>query len=257
MPFRKTGLAPPDETVSPAATSPAVNGVDVKIPVASRNATRKGRGRQAAAKPVTVEEAPAETPVTEDLATRIAALQDPDPVVRQTAIRALEGKPEALTALATQLAVETDGPTRETLALLLSRADGTDVAGCLLPLLRSRDAELRSITVEILSHQSAGINPRLSSLLSDPDPHFRTHMLMIVKLLPVVEDATVLADLLRNDPDINVVASVLDIIHDRQTEVHLSDMQTLVGSLAERFPDQPFIRFAVNRILKISQSSPR
>lgn len=192
-----------------------------------------------------------------DLAAQIARLDDPDPAVRQHAIRALEGRPNALEALTARLSVETDGPTRETLALLLSRADGSAVAAGLLPLLKVRDAELRSIAAEILSHHPAGIHPLLPALLADPDPHFRIHVLMIVKLLPGPADPELLADLLRIEEDVNVIASVLDIIHHRQAEVQMSDMQTLVGALSERFPDQPFIHFAVNRILKNSQSSAR
>ena len=242
MPFRKAGLPPPDDTTIPDAPATA----DRQASAKARNGSRTGRAKPAS-----------RTAAAPDLASLIAALDDPDPHRRQSAIRALAGSAEALPHLCGRLSAETDEPTRETLALLLSRADGTAVAEGLLPLLRSRDAALRSVVVEILRHHPDGINPLLPALLADPDPHFRIHVLMIVKLLPVIAHAEVLADLLRNDPDINVAASVLDIIHDRQTEVHVSDMQTLVGSLAERFPDQPFIHFAANRILKNPQSSAR
>lgn len=248
MPFRKAGLMSNDETGTNAEPQQVPEpAAPVPNPAGKRTGIRKSRVRAG--------EAATPTAAEPDFQASVAALDSETPADRQSAIRSLEGNAQALPALAARLAIETEAPIREKLALVLSRAEGAEIPSLLLPHLRSQDAELRSLVAEILSHHPASIVPRLPDLLADDDPAFRIHILTIAKMLPVAGLGELLAGVLLHDPDVNVVAAALELVHDRQSELHFGDPQHLADQLGKRFPDQSFITFAVNRILKNSKSS--
>jgi HEAT repeat protein len=149
-------------------------------------------------------------------------------------------------ALCQRLEAEPDRATREAIAISLTKIGGDNVVTGLLPLLRSEDAALRNGVIDILKELPGDVAPHMEALLDDPSPDVRIFVVNVLEALrhPKVEDW--LIAVISMDPHVNVVASALDLLGEVGTESALPAL----GRVLKRFPDEPFISFAVNNAVK-------
>jgi HEAT repeat protein len=156
---------------------------------------------------------------------------------RQNALNGLAEYPDTAAALCNQLEHEPDSVTREMIAVTLSTIGGSETVACLLPFLRSDNATLRNIAIDILKELPADVAPHMETLLDDPDPDVRILTVNVLEALrhPKVEDW--LIAVITDDPHVNVVATALDLLGEVGTEAALPALT----EINNRFPDEPFI----------------
>ncbi len=185
-------------------------------------------------------------PVTEiDTARLQEDLQSDDAAVRRAAVRHA-GRSGATELLASRLEVEDDHGIREMILTNLLRNGGVAAARPLLDLLRSDDAGLRNAVIETLQGMGDAITPLIEDLLADPDSDVRIFAVNIVHSLssPTVPDIAL--KVISSDPHVNVCAAAVDVL----AEVGRPEMAGALRDVANRFPDQPFLAFAVRTALK-------
>ncbi|MCM2475037.1 HEAT repeat domain-containing protein [Rhizobium sp. CG5] len=196
---------------------------------------------------------PPETPAsdTHSVGDLMLMLESDERDIRRSAIGALSRHPEAALALCQQLEVETDEAISEMIALSLTRMGGSMVVDGLLPMLRSDNATLRNTAIDILKELPTEVAPHMEALLDDPDPDVRILVINVLEALrhPKVEDW--LIAVISVDGHVNVVATALDLLGEVGTVAAISAL----ASVNRRFPDEPFIAFAVTNALKQIQSA--
>jgi len=174
-----------------------------------------------------------------------ADLQSSDAAVRRTAV--LRARHCGATALlAGRLEVESDHGIREMILTNLVRNGGLAAARPLVNLLRSDDADLRNAVLETLQGMSEAITPLIEDLLVDPDSDVRIFAVNILQSLksPTVPDLAL--KVISTDPHVNVCAAAVDVL----AEIGRPEMAGALRDVAARFPDQPFLAFAVRTALK-------
>jgi HEAT repeat protein len=172
-------------------------------------------------------------------------LVDDDPELRRRAVPALADRPQAWSVLARRVGVEPDPTVRATLCTQLARHDRPEVVDGLLGYLASDDAGLRTAVAEVLSRTATSTAARVPTLLADPDPDVRILTVMVLAGLRSPEVEGWLTDLVTGDPDPNVTAAA---IGELASLLGAGQSATLIAA-RERFPDDPFITFAVARAL--------
>ena len=177
-----------------------------------------------------------------DTAGLLEQLQDPDPAVRRWAARDLAIHPHAVPAMCAHLAKESDHAVREVALTTLSVLGGADVVAGLIPFLRSEDANLRNGAIEVLSELPDEVAPHIEALLSDPDADVRIFTLNILNALSHPRVGKWLAQVLRQDAHVNVVAAALEAI----AEAGTPDTLPAIDLARQRFADDPFIGFAAD-----------
>ena len=172
-------------------------------------------------------------------------MQSDDAAVRRAAV-VRAGRCGATVLLASRLQVENDRGVRETILTNLVRNGGLAAARPLLNLLRSDDADLRNAVIETLQGMSDAITPLIEDLLTDPDADVRIFAVNILQSLksPTVPDLAV--KVISTDPHVNVCAAAVDVL----AEVGRPEMAGALRDVTARFPDQPFLAFAVRTALK-------
>ncbi|MER9909035.1 MULTISPECIES: HEAT repeat domain-containing protein [unclassified Mesorhizobium] len=118
-----------------------------------------------------------------------------------------------------------------------ANAASVDVA---LQYLRSDDARLRTGALDALRALQDQLLPRLTGLLSDPEPDVR---ILACELVRAQQPSTVidlLVPLLANDCNGSVCGAAIDVM----AEVAAPDHVALLLHCAARFPSDPFLDFA-------------
>jgi HEAT repeat protein len=172
----------------------------------------------------------------------ILQLQDPDPAVRRWAARDLAIHPHAVPAMCEHLNKEPDHAVREVLFTTLGVLGGEDVAAGLIPFLRSEDANLRNGAIEVLSELPDEVAPHVEVLLKDPDADVRIFTLNVLNMLSHPRVGKWLAQVLRQDPHVNVVAAALEAVAEAGTPETLP----AIAQARQRFTSDPFIGFAAD-----------
>jgi HEAT repeat protein len=172
----------------------------------------------------------------------VRALADASPEARRWAARDLAAYPDAAEALVTRLAAEPSPAVQQAIATTLIAFGTTAAAVGLLPLLRSEDAAIRNLAVEALQQMPDAVAPHMEDLLSDADADVRLLAVDILHALRHPRTAEWLYGLIERDPSINVCASAID----RLAEAGGPEGVPLMRSLTERFPDEPFLDFAIH-----------
>jgi HEAT repeat protein len=172
-------------------------------------------------------------------------LQSDDAAVRRAAVVRAR-RCGATVLLANRLEVENDHDIREMILTNLVRNGGLAAARPLVNLLRSDDADLRNAVLETLQGMSDAITPLIEDLLSDPDSDVRIFAVNILQSLksPTVPDLAL--KVISTDMHVNVCAAAVDVL----AEVGRPEMADALRDVATRFPDQPFLAFAVRAALK-------
>lgn len=164
-----------------------------------------------------------------------------DASARRQAARTLSTLPEATALLCARLACEPSASVRSIIFTgLIAHPSPAAVEG-LLPFLRSEDVSLRNAAIDALQNMPLEVVPSMDLLLADPDSDVR---IMAVNILGLIQHPAAPARLLRvavDDPHVNVCAAALDAL----AEVGAPEAIPILECVAHRFPDVPFIQYAV------------
>jgi HEAT repeat protein len=171
----------------------------------------------------------------------IAALRAGPAQERWAAARSLATFHAAAPALGHALSDETDQRVREAIFTSLIRINSAASVDMMLPFLRSDDASLRTGALDALKAMPAAVHARLESLLRDADPDVRILACDLARDVPWAEASRLLSEILDADPAINVCAAAIEAL----AEIGSADALPSLARCAERFPDQPFLGFAV------------
>jgi HEAT repeat protein len=170
----------------------------------------------------------------------LAGLHDVDEQVRWASARALGGLPDHAQALARALAAESSPRVREAMLTSLSRM-GPQGLGAITPLLRSDDASLRTAALDVLRIEVVRANDVLEPLLADADSDVRILSCELARSLPSGVASALLCNLLKHEGDINVCAAAVEVL----AEVGQADALPVLAESAQRFPESPFLTFAI------------
>ena len=176
-----------------------------------------------------------------DLDTAVATLRDGSADDRWSAARALAAIPGAAPVLGRALGAEVDERVREAIFTSLARIDGPESLEAVLPYVRSDDANLRTGALDALRLMCASMAGRLESLLHDPDVDVRILACDLARDVAPHEAVALLSAVIETDPEVNVCAAAVDVL----AEVGSAAALPSLASCAARFPDQPFLAFAV------------
>ena len=174
-----------------------------------------------------------------------SALLSPDLEVRRTAIRAAVQRDDMAPLLA-HLSHEPDQSVREViLNSVVRRQDVTQVPP-LMDLLRSEDAPLRNAVIEALQMMGDATLPEIERRLGDPDVDVRIFCVNILQAIRVSSVPDIALRVAMTDQDVNVCVAAVDIL----AELGRPDMAEALGAVAARFPQHPFLAFAVRAALR-------
>jgi HEAT repeat protein len=176
----------------------------------------------------------------------LGRLHDPDPEVRRQAALGLDGAAEAIPVLLERVAVETEGAVRDALLTTLAAHDTEQVAEGLAVHLASDEAALRTATAEALATMPGSVPALMPRLLRDDDHDVRVMAAMVLADLPHPSALSWLAEMIRDDPHPNVVASAIDALLPSLGP----EQNDLLRDAMNRFPDDPFLRFTVEAALR-------
>lgn len=178
----------------------------------------------------------------------LAALEDADASVRRDAAHGLGHAPDAaprgaVAALARRLEAEGDAGVREAILTALARIATDEAAAALVPFLDREDAALRNAALESLQQMPAEVAaPALLPLLGHADPDLRIFAVQGLGGLAHPGRADWLAAVMERDADVNVGLAAVEALAEAGSPEALSSLETL----ARRFPDDPFVAFAVD-----------
>ncbi|PWC33975.1 HEAT repeat domain-containing protein [Azospirillum sp. TSO35-2] len=177
----------------------------------------------------------------------LAALNDADPAARRLAAHALghgpDRRPEAVATLAGRLEGEADAGVREAILTALARIATPAAAAALVPFLDREDAALRNAALESLQQMPAEVAaPALLPLLDHADPDLRIFAVQGLGGLAHPGRADWLTAVLERDADVNVGLAAVEALAEAGSPEALSSLERL----SRRFPDDPFVAFAVD-----------
>lgn len=173
-------------------------------------------------------------------------LTSADPVQRRHAARDLAHLPQAGAVLGQALARETDASVRQALFTSLGTLGDEAAVQALIPLLRTEDAGLRNGAIETLSHLPQAVGPSIQRLLQDADPDVRLFTVNLLGDLRHAEVNTWLCQVLRQEPEVNVVAAAIEVL----AETGGAPERAALIHARDRFLDDPFIGFATQVALE-------
>ncbi len=175
----------------------------------------------------------------------LADLYAEEPSQRRQAARGLAAHPQAAPDLCARLGAEPAASVRSVILTSLIAMPSDTVVRSLLPYLRSKDAALRNAVIEALQRMPGALGPHIRSLLEDEDSDVRIFAVNVLAALAHAQAPRWLEVVLRCDPHVNVCAAAVDGL------AEMGDRESLpaLTALPARFPDEPFIAFAVQAAL--------
>ncbi|SKA31527.1 HEAT repeat domain-containing protein [Consotaella salsifontis] len=179
---------------------------------------------------------------SDDMVGLSAALQAADPAERRSAARRLGSTTGCEAALLDRLAFEHEASVREMLVLSLMQLGTQDAVRGLAEHLRSEDASLRNAVVEALEAMPDAVAPNIELLLADHDPDVRIFACNLLVGLAHPDVPKWLSHVLENDSHVNVCAAAVDAL----TEIGRPDCVPALRACARRFPEEPFLSFAID-----------
>jgi HEAT repeat protein len=200
----------------------------------------------------TAEPAPAAV-ATPPLEILLLQLDDLSPDCRREAALALEGSTEAIPALLERIGTERERSVRDAILTTLAAHDTAPVAEGLAVHLASDDAGLRTGVAEALATMPRSVPALLPEWLANPDHDVRVMAAMVLADLPEPVAGKWLIRMIVEDPHANVVTAAIDALLPMATVEHAPALQSAV----ERFPDDPFLRFLLERLLPRLSETPR
>jgi HEAT repeat protein len=181
-----------------------------------------------------------------DRAALLEALGDESAAARRSAARSLGDRSENAAALLECLAHEQDRSVQETLLSSLTEVGDIEVARTLTGYLDSDDAWLRNAVIEALQGMPEATAGVLDELLRHDDPDLRIFAVNVLAGLRLARTTDWLAGVFQTETHLNVCAAAIDVA----AEVGTPEMGEALRALVLRFPDEPFIAFAVDAALR-------
>jgi HEAT repeat protein len=181
-----------------------------------------------------------------DVNTLTMQLADPVAAVRRSAALDLAHWPEATAALADRLRIETDLPVRQGILTTLTRLGNNTAVEALVECLRSQDAQLRNDAIEAMQTLPEAVAPIMGDLLHNDDPDVRIFAVNILESLRHPRVERWLLEVIEWDPLVNVCGAAVDLL----SEVGTPAAHEALLRLQQRFPEEPYIQFAVELALK-------
>jgi HEAT repeat protein len=148
--------------------------------------------------------------------------------------------------LAHHLADERDPGIRETVLTSLVRIGGLAAIRPLVELLGTDQALLRSAVIETLQSMGNAIVPEIELLLQNEDPDLRIYAVNMLLSLRIPRVPDIALKVIETDPHVNVCAAAVDVL----METGRPEMVNALQAVANRFPDQAFLAFAVRAAIK-------
>jgi len=181
-----------------------------------------------------------------DLAGLLAELEHESPIARRWAARDLAEHEESSDALIARLTCEADPSVRDAILTALTHLGNTRAVLGLVECLRSEDAALRNEAIEAMKRLPEAVAPIMNSLLADEDSDVRIFAVNILESLCHPQVETWLIGVIEQDDHINVCGTAVDLLGEVGTPVS----QSALIHLKAKFPDEPYICFAVDLALK-------
>jgi HEAT repeat protein len=149
--------------------------------------------------------------------------------------------PAAIPSLGKALAREHDTRVREAIFTALARIATPESALTVLPYLRVDDANTRAGAMDALRAMQDACRPYLPGLLTDPDPDVRLLACDLVREVGGADGPGWLCALIETEPEVNVCAAAVEALG----EIADASVEPSLSRCAERFPDDPFLGFAI------------
>ena len=160
---------------------------------------------------------------------------------RWNAARTAATLPDALPLLTKALSGERVPRVREAIFTALAKIGSSDSAAAALPYMRSDDASERTAALDALRAMPAAAAGHLPQLLKDTDTDVRLLACEIVRALPANDASRMLGELLEREVNANVCAAAVEVLAETGNVASLP----ILERCAARFPDDPFLTFAV------------
>jgi HEAT repeat protein len=151
------------------------------------------------------------------------------------------GDPAAIPSLAEALGGESDARVREAIFTALARIATSESANVVLPYLRLDDANTRTGAMDALRAMPDACRPYLPGLLADADPDVRLLACDLVRDAGGADGPRWLCALIETEPQANVCAAAVEALG----EIGDATAAPSLSRCAERFPDDPFLGFAI------------
>ena len=159
----------------------------------------------------------------------------------------------AIPSLAEALVHERDARVREAIFTALARIGASESAKVVLPYLRLNDANTRTGAMDALRAMPDACHPYLPELLADPDSDVRLLACDLVRDAGGAEGPRWLCALIETEPQANVCAAAVEALGEIADET----AATSLSRCAERFPDDPFLGFAIKVVVdRLRRVSP-
>jgi HEAT repeat protein len=185
------------------------------------------------------ETAPA--PQQADPQAHIDQLRHENPEQRSLAARILGKFPESAEAMGAALGDEPDARVREALFTSLAGFDSAAGFEAVLPFLRSDDSKTRTAALDALRSMHKASETHVSALLADHDPDIRILACELARDVSSDVVAALLLKVIQSDEAVNVCAAAIDAL----AEIGTAAAIPALDQCLKRFPDQPFLSFAV------------
>jgi HEAT repeat protein len=182
----------------------------------------------------------AETPAP-DLRKTSEMLADGSDDARWNAARTAATFPDALPLLTEALSRERVPRVREAIFTALAKIGSSDSAAAALPYIRSDDASQRTAALDALRAMPTAAAVHLPQLLKDTDTDVRLLACEIARALPADDASIMLGELLEREVNANVCAAAVEVLAETGNVASLP----ILTRCAARFPDDPFLTFAV------------
>jgi HEAT repeat protein len=153
--------------------------------------------------------------------------------------------PAAIPSLGEALAHERDARVREAIFTALAQIGTAESANVVLPYLRLDDANTRTGAMDALRAMRHACQPYLAELLADRDPDVRLLACDLVRDGGGADGPRWLCALIETEPQANVCAAAVEALG----EIGDATALPALSMCAERFPDDPFLGFAIKAVV--------
>jgi len=158
---------------------------------------------------------------------------------RWHAARSAGETPNGLAILSEAIARESHPRVREAIFTSLARIRSPESAEVILRYLRSEDSNLRTGALDALRAMPDAVAAHIPRLLKDDDADVRLLACELVRNQPAA--ATMLGEVLATEREANVCAAAIEVL----AEAGGPELLPLLAECAARFPNDPFLAFAV------------
>jgi HEAT repeat protein len=191
--------------------------------------------------PLIRREAPKAPAQSVDVSKLAAALKEGTDDERWAAARSVAEIPDGLSILKSALPNETNPRVREAIFTSFARIRTPESAAAVLPYLGSEDASLRAGALDSLRAMPAATAPHIARALENDDPDVRIMACELARNQPSPDASRLLGNLLAIEDQANVCAAAIEVL----AEVGGPEVLARLTECAARFPDDPFLAFAI------------